>query len=207
MIKKIIIIAAVFSFSVLSAKSIWKDKNIYSSVENAKIGDIVIVNIRDISNIRFNLETNSRSNSSVTSEPDMTITGFLPKISASKKIINSDSTQMSGKNSMSFSISARIQNKNGNLLTVAGTRTYSFSGVTNTILVNGLVDPYTIKGRSVDSNDMADFRLEIRGTKEGLNLKRDKLKEGDTAKADLTEQEKQDVIIDYLQKMVKELTK
>ncbi len=207
MIKKIIIIAAMFSFSVLSAKSIWKDKNIYSSVENAKIGDIVIVNIRDISNIRFNLETNSRSNSSVTSEPDMTITGFLPKISASKKIINSDSTQMSGKNSMSFSISARIQNKNGNLLTVAGTRTYSFSGVTNTILVNGLVDPYTIKGRSVDSNDMADFRLEIRGTKEGLNLKRDKLKEGDTAKSDLTEQEKQDVIIDYLQKMVKELTK
>jgi flagellar basal body L-ring protein FlgH len=207
MIKKILIISAVFSFSLLSAKSIWKDKNIYSSVENAKIGDIVIVNIRDLSNIRFNLETNSRSNSSVTSEPDMTITGFLPKISASKKITNSDSTQMSGKNSMSFSISARIQNKNGNLLTVAGTRTYSFSGVTNTILVNGLVDPYTIKGRSVDSNDMADFRLEIRGTKEGLNLKRDKLKEGDTAKANLTEQEKQDVIIDYLQKMVKELTK
>jgi flagellar L-ring protein FlgH len=207
MIKKILIIAAVFSFSVLSAKSIWKDKNIYSSIENAKVGDIIIVNIRDISNIRFNLETNSRSNSSVTSEPDMTITGFLPKISASKKISNADSTQMSGRNSMSFSISARIQNKVGNMLTVAGTRTYSFSGVTNTILVNGLVDPYTIKGRSVDSNDMADFRLEIRGTKEGLNLKRDKLKEGETAKSNLSEQEKQDVILDYLQKMVKELTK
>lgn len=207
MIKKILIISAMFSFSMLSAKSIWKDKNIYSSVENARIGDIIVINIRDISNIRFNMETSNRSNSSVTNEPDMTITGFLPKISANKKIINADSTQMSGKNSMSFSISARIQNKNGNLLALAGTRTYSFSGATSTMLVSGLVDPNTIKGRSVDSNDMADFRLEIRGTKEGLNLRRDKLKEGETAKANLTEQEKQDLILDYLQKMVKELTK
>jgi len=94
----------------------------------------------------------------------------------------------------------------GAMLSVAGSRTYTFNGVTNIITVTGLVDPALMKGRVIDSNSVADFTLEVRGLKQGINIQRLPLKKDEKADTALTEQEKQLIIIDYLKKMLGELT-
>jgi flagellar basal body L-ring protein FlgH len=190
----------------LNAKTIWRDRNPYTSEGDVRVGTVVLIGINDISDMRFTVSMNNKSNSAVSSNPDVTITGFLPKVAATKKINNDDSTQFAGKGKISFSIATRVLNKVGPMLSVAGSRTYTFNGVTNIITVTGLVDPALMKGRAVDSNSVADFTLEIRGLKQGINIQRLPLKKDEKADAALTEQEKQIIIIDYLKKMLGELT-
>jgi flagellar basal body L-ring protein FlgH len=190
----------------LNAKTIWRDRNPYASEGNVKVGSVVVIGINDISDMRFTVSMNNKNNSIVSSNPDVTITGFLPRVAATKKINNDDSTQFAGKGKISFSIATRVLNRVGPMVSVAGSRTYTFNGVTNIITVTGLVDPALMKGRAIDSNSVADFTLEVRGLKQGINLQRLPLKKDEKADAALTEQEKQLIIIDYLKKMLGELT-
>jgi flagellar L-ring protein FlgH len=207
--KRIMLASALFCvFGIaLSAKTIWQDKNPYTSEGDLKVGAVIVISINDITDMRFTLSMNDKSNSAVSSTPDMTITGFLPKVSATKKITNDDSTQFTGKGKLSFSIATRVLNKVGALLSVAGSRTYTFNGASNIITVTGLVDPVMMKGRAIDSNSVVDFTMEIRGLKRGINIQRQPLKKDEKADTALTEQEKQLIIIDYLQKMLGELTR
>ncbi len=193
----------------LNAKSIWQDKNPYTSEGDIKVGSVIVIAINDISDMRFSFSTMNRGNSSVSSIPDTTITGFLPKVAANRRTGSDDSTQFSGKGKISFSIAARIINRapGGVLYTVAGARSYTFAGSNNTITVAGLVDPALIKGRTVDSNSVVDFTMEIRSSKQALNLQRPPLKKDEKAEVTLTEQEKQQIIIEYLRKMLGEITK
>ena len=190
----------------LNAKTIWRDRNPYASEGDVKVGTVVVIGINDISDMRFTVSMNNKNNSIVSSIPDVTITGFLPRVAATKKINNDDSTQFAGKGKISFSIATRVLNRVGPMVSVAGSRTYTFNGVTNIITVTGLVDPALMKGRAIDSNSVADFTLEVRGLKQGINIQRLPLKKDEKADAALTEQEKQLIIIDYLKKMLGELT-
>ena len=101
----------------------------------------------------------SGENGSIESSPDMTITAFLPKISSSKNIKGDNSTKFNGKGKINFSIATQVQNRqNDGKLAIGGNRIYSFNGVTNTITVTGIVDPALVKGRDVDSTDVANLR-------------------------------------------------
>ena len=192
---------------ILNAKSIWKDRNPYSSQDDLDVGSVVVVNINDVSDMRFTLSMSNKSTSAVSVNPDMTITGFLPKVASDRRVNNEDSTQFAGKGKFTFSVATRVRNRAGTMLNVAGSRTYSVNGVASVVTVTGLVDPALLKGRSVDSNTMADFNLTITGVKQGVAIKRPPLKKGETASATLTEEEKQKIIIDYLEKMLGELTR
>jgi len=211
-LKTALIVMVVYFFCAVSAparaKTIWRDRNVYSSGENLAVGDILTVNVNDISSLRFDLSLSSSSGSKVSSNPDMTITGFLPKIASGKNISSSDATRFSGKNQLVFSIASTVRNRTrGGKYTIAGARTYSFSGVTSTGSVSGLVDPVLVKGRSVDSGAVADFRIEIQGRKEGITLKREALKAGEKPEVNLTDEEQRKIIIDYLENMIREITK
>ena len=206
--KRLAFILALMALPVWpGAKTIWKDGNPYGSSSDIPVGAVIVVSVSDISDMRFTFSTGNKIASNITSNPDMTITGFLPKVSANRKITNDDSTQFAGKQKLSFSIAVRVLNRAGNMLNVAGSKTYTFSGVTNIVTVTGLVDPALMKGRAIDSNNVADFTLEIRGVKQGINLQRPPLKKDETANANLTEEEKQRIIIEYLKKMLGELTR
>jgi flagellar L-ring protein precursor FlgH len=192
---------------ILNARTIWKDRNPYTSEGDIKVGTVVVVNVYDMSDMKFTLSMSDKSNSMVSSNPDMTITGFLPKVAMQKKVTNDDATQFQAKGKLAFSVATRVLNRVGPMLNVAGSRTYTLNGVTNIITVTGLVDPALMKGRAVDSSSVADFTLEIRGIKQGINIQRPPLKKDETASSNLTEQEKQAIIIDYLRKMLGELTR
>ena len=192
---------------ILNARTIWKDRNPYTTEGDIKVGTVVVVNVYDMSDMKFTLSMSDKSNSMVSSNPDMTITGFLPKVAMQKKVTNDYATQFQAKGKLAFSVATRVLNRVGPMLNVAGSRTYTLNGVTNIITVTGLVDPALMKGRAVDSSSVADFTLEIRGIKQGINIQRPPLKKDETASSNLTEQEKQAIIIDYLRKMLGELTR
>jgi flagellar basal body L-ring protein FlgH len=194
----------------IDSKTLWKDRNIYASGTNLNVGDIVVVNVNDISTLKFNITFNNDNSFNVISNPDTTITGFLPKISSNKKITASDKADFSGKGGLNITIASRIINKlNDGKLTINGTREYSFNGKINRFTLSGIVDPELIKGRSVMSKNIADFRLEIRGLMEkgAVNLIRPELKKDETSSTNLTEDEKQKIIWDYINKMLREISR
>lgn len=189
-----------------SSKTLWRDRNLYATAGLAA-GDVVVIEIRDISSMRFTLDLSNKSYSTVSSNPDMVITGFLPKVSEDKTIKSGDVTDIKEAGKLNLSVAGTVTGVQNGRYILAGTRTYSFNGMTTTIRVNGSVDPAILQGRSVDSRRVADFRLEIRETREGVQIRRNPLKEGESASSALTEEEKQRIIVDYLQKMLGELTR
>jgi flagellar basal body L-ring protein FlgH len=150
----------------------------------------------------------NNSSSNVESNPDVTITGFLPKVSANKNTKSNESTNFTGSSRIELAIASRVvelQN-NGNSV-ISGTRIYTFNGVTNTLSVAGVVDPKHVSGGVIDSGYVADFRIQITGRKEGLSIRKAQIGADGTSSSELTETEKQQIIIDYLEKIIRELTR
>ncbi len=192
----------------LFGATIWQEKNIYSSGVNLQVGNIIVVNVEDISNMRFTMTLGNKENSAIDSNPDATITGFLPKVNSTRKITSDDTTQFNGRGRLSFSIATRITNQVApNTYAITGSKTYTFNGVSSILTVTGIIDAAMVEGRDISSSDVADFTLEIRGIKEGIPIQRPPLGPDEEADASLTEQEKQRIIIDYLQKMLGEMTR
>lgn len=203
-----LIILIIFLSSFLNAGTIWKEKDIYSTDKNLQIGDIIIVNVKDFSKLKFDIALNNNTSSNITVNPDVTITGFLPKISSNKNIKNNESTNFNGNSKIDISIAARITEKQNNgYAAISGTRIYTFNGVTNTLIVTGVIDPKLLNSGTIDSEQIADFRIQITGRKEGLTIRKNQLREGEKITTDLTDAEKQQILIDYLEKMIRELTR
>lgn len=191
----------------LYADTIWIDKNIYTVKDAIRVGDIFTVVVNDISQMRFTLTLSNNDSFTVTSNPDGNITPFLPQANANKKATKNNNTNLQHRGNITVHIAATVQQRldNGNLR-IAGTKTFSFSGVTTVFNITGIVNPASIKGGTINSVDMANLVLQIQGIKEGVKIVREPLKEGETSSSALTEQEKQQIIIDYLQRILGELT-
>lgn len=192
----------------LNSSTIWVDKDIYIADRNLKVGDVIVVNVKDFSKLKFDMALVNNSSSNVESNPDVTITGFLPKVSANKNTKSNESTNFTGSSRIELAIASRVvelQN-NGNSV-ISGTRIYTFNGVTNTLSVAGVVDPKHVSGGVIDSGYVADFRIQITGRKEGLSIRKAQIGADGTSSSELTETEKQQIIIDYLEKIIRELTR
>src|SRR6056297_1609267 len=205
----IAVVMVFLSASVIYGASIWQDRNIYASGENLAVGDVLQVEVEDISRMRFNLQLTQDESYSVSSNPDGNLTPFLPPVQSNRNSQTRNSTAVTGRGNMTIQLAARVteQLPDGKFR-IQGTRTYSFSGIANIFTVTGIVDPVLLKGRMISSADIANMRLDIRGVKEGagINIQRPALEEDEAASTKLTEEEKQAIIIDYLQKMIGEIT-
>ncbi|MCU0843705.1 MAG: flagellar basal body L-ring protein FlgH [Spirochaetes bacterium] len=199
---------AVLFCGIASGKSIWIDKNIYSSGESLQVGDIISVQVDDISQLRFTMALADSNSFNLSSKPDAGITGFLPKVNSERKINNTDKTEVSGRGNLKIVIGSRVTaRRDDGKYQIAGVRSYSFNGAANQFAVSGIIDPASVKGRIVHSRDIADFRLDIRGVKEvpGVNITRPAPGPDASATSALTEEEKQRIIVDYLNKMLREM--
>jgi flagellar basal body L-ring protein FlgH len=193
-----------------AAATLWRDKSLYASGQELKVGDVVVIAVSDISKMSFSMNMNSKSSSNVSSNPDVNITGFLPKVNADKKSTTTDSSDLKSKSDLNIEIAAVVTARTPEgKYQVRGTKEYIFNGVSNRFEVSGLVDPALLNGRSVRSSDVVDFRLNVAGTKQGMGMAitREPLKDKEQPKAELTDAEKQRLIIDYLTKMLGELSR
>lgn len=204
----LIILAAITA--PVSAATLWREKSLYSAGQELKVGDVIVVAVADISKMSFSMNMNSKSSSSISSNPDVNITAFLPKVVADKKSTTSDTTELKNKSDLNIEIAAAViaRTPEGKYQ-IRGTKEYVFNGVSSRFEVSGTVDPAMLNGRTVRSSDVVGFRLVVSGTKEGLGMAitRAPLKEGELPKAELTDAEKQKIIIDYLTKMLGELSR
>ena len=204
-----VVIALALSASAFSA-TIWKDRNMYKAGDDLNVGSVIVVRVDDITRMSFNMTMNSKTGSPIASNPDVNITGFLPKVSADKKTNLNDSTDLSSKGNLAIDIAAQITGKNNDgTYAIRGVKEYAFNGVANRFDASGILDSALLNGRMIRSGDLVNFRLGIATTKQGLdmNLQRPPLKENETPKAELTDTEKQKIILDYLNKMLNELTR
>lgn len=200
-----LLIAGVFSVHLYS-NSVWVDRNLYSPDVDLAPGSLIVIEVNDITDLQFTLSFTSSKSGTVNSMPDTTITGFLPPVSSSKNFSSSDSGDYTSGGNMNFTIAATvIDTTPEGLYRVSGSRAYIFDGRRNILSVGGLIDSTLIKGRSIDSSQIANFTIELSVSSETMNITRPPLEEDETADYNLTEQEKQDMIIDYLEKMLSEI--
>ncbi len=193
--------------TALFARTIWVDRNPYATPGVLQGGDIVVVKIDDISNLRFNVELGRTSDADVSSEPDQTITGFLPRANARSSFNKQENTRLRGRGNLNISIAARVLNRAGERnYAIAGSKTYTLDGNTHIISISGIISPASMDGMEIDSNRVADFTLEVQSIRQGFNLQRDAPGEDENATAELTEAEKQRIIVDYLNRILSELT-
>lgn len=196
--------------ALLTARTIWRDVNIYSAGAGLSVGDVVVVNIEDISKLKFSMSMNDDSSFTIVSNPDSSLTAFLPRISSNRDKTEDSQSSFSADGSLRLSVASQITERLDNgKYRISGLREYVFNGIINRFRVRGIIDPAIIKGRNVPSNEIADFVLDIRGITErgAVSITRPEIQEGESANASLTEQEKQALIIDYLNEMINELTK
>ena len=193
---------------IIYSKTIWVERNLYSSGDNLSVGDIITVTIHDVSQLQFDVVAKHSIAGSVESNPDVNITGFFPKVNGNKSVKNNDGLNYSEKRKMSFSVGARVQNidQTGKLV-LTGSRVYSFNGSSNVVTINGIVDSAKVRSASVDSSDMADFRLVINTTAEGMRIQRPPLAADEKGELNLTEQEKRNMLIRYFEQMINLLEK
>ncbi len=211
--KKFVLLLILLTLTIpvyIYSKTIWKDINIYASGAGLNIGDIITVNVSDLSKLKFSMTHTDDKSFNIISNPDSNLTPFLPRISSNKNKKDNDKSSFTGTGSLTISIAAQITEKtNDGKFRIAGIREYVFNGIINRFRVGGVIDPALLKGRTVQSKEVAGFILDIRGITEkgAIFIQRPGVKEGESSATKLTEQEKQDIIIDYLNKMLNELTK
>lgn len=207
--KKLLMLSIVL-FSIMSqSRTLWRDRNIYSSSEAVKVGDTVVVSVSDLSRMKFTLNMKSKNSSDVTSNPDMNLTGFLPKIKSDSSSDNNDSLTVDTKNTLSMNIAAVITGTQGKNFAVAGSKEYIINGAYTRFAVSGIIDPSLLNGSMIKADNVVNFRLDITSAKRGMgiNLTRPAPAQGEQAKTDLTEPEKQRIITDYINRMIEELTR
>jgi len=201
--KRILLFPVIFILTVASLNSatIWQDRDIYIADRNLRVGDIIVVNVKDLSRMKFDITLNNTSSSNVESNPDVTITGFLPKVSASRNIKNNESTIFNRNSKIDLAIASRVveRQENGNTV-INGTRSYTFNGVTSTFSVAGIVDPRHVSGGVIESEYVADFRIQITGRKEGLTIRKGQLAPDQTASSELTEAKNSRLLLIILKK-------
>jgi len=192
----------------LSAESLWVDQNIYSSSAGYKVGDVLIVYVNDISTIKFSQNSSDKSNQNFSTNPDKTLTGFLPNVASDKSSSSNSISKYDGKNNIKISIAASVVSRASNgKLNIRGSKLYQFNGVNTSIQVRGNVDPIFIDGRGIDAGSVSNFTIIVSSSKKGIKLNRPALKPEEKASVDLNENEKNRIVIDYLQKVLGELTR
>ncbi len=194
--------------SVLQADTIWRDRNIYASTGNIAQGDVIVVDVMDLSQYKFNMKHRDNTVSDIQSNPDVTITGFLPKVSQNKNFKNNTSTGFEGNTKIAFSIASQVTNVGNNgVISLTGSRTYSLNGTTTTVTVSGNASARMIKAGTISSDKVANFTIAVRSRKDGVTITKKQIQNNETANSQLTEQEKQRLIIDYIEKIIREMTR
>ncbi|HRX16336.1 MAG TPA: flagellar basal body L-ring protein FlgH [Spirochaetota bacterium] len=198
-----------FLTTVLSAQSLWRESNLYSPRANLVAGETIVVIIDDVSRMRYTLNVENSKSSSVNSVPDTSITAYLPPVNSNRNIKHNDGVKVESRGNLALRLAVTVNNRmDDGTYNVTGAKTYTFNGVSTRMSITGRVHPSSITGGAIRAEKVVNFALNISSATQGLGLNLQRtLEEDESATAEMTEEQKQRIITDYLQKMVDELTK
>lgn len=205
-----LLVVCMLALVPLVAQSLWEDHNPYNPGVRLVAGTILKLKIDEPIKIEYEYEDLRDENITVKLVPDQNLTEFLKPVDANQNVTSKNKGKLKSNNRVVFSIGVRV-------LEVSEQGTIQFSGSkqitaesgkhTQQISVRGQIHRDDIKvGRMILSGNVADLVINVRGAPIKQNKNITMKVEGNPAqpKANLSETEKQRLLLDYLNRVLGE---
>ncbi|MCB1327088.1 MAG: flagellar basal body L-ring protein FlgH [Spirochaetales bacterium] len=210
-------IALALAFSYLSAQSLWRDHNPYNPSANIRTGTILKLHVEETVIIEYEYESTVDETVTIKLKPDQTVTEFLPPVDTEQNITRQNNDTLRSHGKIRFEMAVRVDSQpEEDIVSIVGTRQIAQeNGRTRQVFqVRGFVHVEDIKpGRRVNSADVADLDIRITGAPVPQNRDRRLRQEpGATpeeparATAELSDQEKQQLLLEYLNRVLGEMS-
>ncbi|WP_061216262.1 flagellar basal body L-ring protein FlgH [Leptospira santarosai] len=194
--------------------SLWTDKNPYSMRQNIKVGSPLYVKIKNGIQAEFELESNADETLTLKVMPDKKIVPDMPSYNSDRTITrkNKGKIKSLGKIKGNLTVLVTAVDPNTGLLTIRGQKMNVINGEENSLLLSGTVSPeFVEKDSSVDADKIADLQVSFNGRIKPrevippISLKTVANPDGSvTTKAELSEEEKQRLILNQLNRLLGE---
>jgi flagellar L-ring protein FlgH len=213
---KTIFFVLLYSVGNIFSQTLWVDRNLYSVGQDIKVGSAIQVFIKDGFRGEYTFEGGKDDSFVIRSHPDKKFISENPSFNADRSIASKQNAKSRsvGKilGSMSVLIS-EIDPVNG-MLTLLGTRELGFDSGKTSLKLTGKISTSDLKeDKTVSSERIANLKIEYNAapTKEELKDPDIKLKKRKNAngtaeiqKAELSEDEKQIIILKNLKRLLGE---
>ncbi|EMS86449.1 flagellar basal body L-ring protein FlgH [Leptospira noguchii] len=194
--------------------SLWTDKNPYSVRQSMKVGSTLYVKIRNGLQAEFELESNADETLTLKAMPDKKIIPDMPSYNNDRTITrkNKGKIKSIGKIKGNLTVLVTAIDPNTGLLTIQGQKVNVINGEENSLLLSGTVSPeFVEKDLSIDSDKIANLQLNFNGkirpqqVSPPISIKTITNPDGSvTTKAELSEEEKQKLILNQLNRLLGE---
>jgi len=198
-----------------SGSSLWKDKNPYSASVEINNGDIIQIVFTEGIKTDYQVEYKSDSNYKIMSNPDKKMIPEINSFEADQSIARNINGKSKTQGKVIGRMAARIVglDVNGDNLEIEGRRETRFDNDRQIITVKGTIARKDLgSSRSVDSSRVANLEINYIANPTPRNLqnpdigiKQTQNPDGtSTFKAELSEVEKQELILKYMKRMLGE---
>lgn len=207
------IIIAIFTLALfVNAKSLWVDSGeLFLDRKLLEVGDAITIVFNNATIVKYKTETESTATSTIT-PASSSMMSFLPKVD-----YFSDSTQMknvdtTSEGAIEGSITVEVLSVTNNNLVIGGAHTIVVNGDTETISISAIAPQRRIKrGSMIYSTDLINPTIVYKGLSlsKSTNFTEDNVvidtdEEGNKT-VDLSDEEKNKIIIDFLNKSLQSL--
>ena len=150
----------------VSAESLWRDSNLFSSRKDVLAGDILKINFAYRNLVRYRNEMKAGDTENVTlGKPNMTTFSFLPSLENNTTYTRNNKLEFSNEREFSTSIAVTVESVGTNgIVRFRGGHTVVLNGQSEQVLLQGQVRGQDIgEGNSVRSTDIANLSFVWRG--------------------------------------------
>lgn len=194
--------------------SLWSDNNPYSGEKNIKAGSIISIIFKDNVKTEFKVEVQTTDNNTTKTTPDKKLVPELIPYSSDKSFVknNKGTYKTIGNLSGKFAVVVNRVDEETGTYYISGRKETLYDGESQTLQVTGIISSVAVKNMTVNSADIANLRVEFKGKispkilkEPNINLKQKPNPDGTTTvKAELSEEEKQQMILNYIKRLLGE---
>ncbi len=201
---------------LLQAEDLWVDQNPYVSRSFVKEGVVLKLLVDEPVRMEYSYENTGDHSTTIKLVPDKKITDFLPEVSVDNSRTKKSQKKIRTRGSLKFRMAVTVTSRNENTVEFTGNRTVAQEQGDQQMVVRvtGKVNlqDITRKGE-LRSADVADLALLVRGAPvppdAGIQMKQTpgaEPGEPATPSASLSEEEKQRLLLEYLNRILGEST-
>jgi len=220
--KKSYIISSIFftifmSESFYAQTSLWNNSNPASS--NLNNNEILTVLVDENFTIKIDDKWNRNIEMDLMLTPDREYGNFLKPVEESRSNARKVSEKQSVSERIKFSLPARIEEQGNNLYRITATKSFSVDNKESLVQITGFIHARYVKNRSVRSSDIADLTMSITSIAKAeknnqiqMQAPEAPVTENQVAPGSqvnqapatpvLTEQEKKDITLKYIQEVM-----
>jgi flagellar L-ring protein precursor FlgH len=190
----------------LRAEDLWKDHNPYAAESALGAGSVLRLAIDEPVIVEYEYEENIDTKGTIKMSPDKSFADFLKDSSSDQSRIDSRKTKVRAKTQLKLDLAVVVTGFSGDLAQISGQKTlvYENGRSRQTINVKGQIHRKDVTGeRLIQSANVANLELVLAGAplplSAGIGMKRDS--EG-RAKAELSQEEKEKLLLDYINRVL-----